>query len=114
MNFNSMVHHLKYSFMKRLDQGHLHPKLEIIGLTVPAGKRTRPAYKVGGEHSRKNPFEQLVNSHLDIYTPHHLKHAVDDGHKVLRRRGDRVLQRLKPPPPQAGDCPVAPLGQERV
>jgi hypothetical protein len=33
--------------MKRLDQGHLHPKLE-----VPAGNQTL-ASAVGGEHSRK-------------------------------------------------------------
>jgi hypothetical protein len=39
--------------MERLDQGHLHPKLEIPGLTV------------GGEHSKNEPFEQLVNSYLE-------------------------------------------------
>jgi hypothetical protein len=47
--------------MKRLNQGHLHPKLEIPVLTCPGGNRTQ-ASKVGGEHSRKEPFEQLVKS----------------------------------------------------
>jgi hypothetical protein len=46
--------------VKRLDQGHLHPKLEVLGLTCPG--RASP---VGGEHSRKEPFEQLVNSYLE-------------------------------------------------
>jgi hypothetical protein len=44
--------------MKRLDQGHLHPKLEVQRLIYPAGNRTR-ASAVGGEHSRKEPFRQL-------------------------------------------------------
>jgi hypothetical protein len=44
--------------MKRLYHGHLHPKLEVPGLT---GNRTR-ASTVGGEHSRKEPSEQLVIS----------------------------------------------------
>jgi hypothetical protein len=44
------------TIMKRLDQEHLHPKLEV--LHVSAGNRTR-ASAVGGEHSRKEPFEQL-------------------------------------------------------
>jgi hypothetical protein len=42
--------------MKRLDQGHLHSKLDI--------SRTR-ASAVGGEHSRKKPFTQLVNSYSE-------------------------------------------------
>ncbi len=44
--------------MKRLDQGHLNPKLEVPKMTWP-GNRTR-ASGVGGEHSRKEPFEQLI------------------------------------------------------
>jgi hypothetical protein len=46
-----------YVIMRRIDQGHLHPKLEVPGLTCP-GRESKPA--VGGEHSRKEPFEQLV------------------------------------------------------
>jgi hypothetical protein len=43
--------------MKRLDQGHLPPKLEVL-----AGNLTR-ASAVGGEHSSKELFKQLVNSY---------------------------------------------------
>jgi hypothetical protein len=45
---------------KRLDQGHLLPKLEVTGLTF-SGRESA----VGGEHSRKEPLEQLVNSYLE-------------------------------------------------
>ncbi len=48
-----------YRARKRLDQGHLHPKPEVPGLTFPAGTRTR-ASEVGGKHFRKKPFEQLI------------------------------------------------------
>ncbi len=47
--------------MKRLDQGHLHPKLEVPGLTC-SGEESNP---VGCEHSRKEPFEQLVNGYSE-------------------------------------------------
>jgi hypothetical protein len=47
--------------MKTLDQGHLHSKLEVRGLTC-ARIRTQ-ASTVGGEHFRIKPFEQLVNSY---------------------------------------------------
>jgi hypothetical protein len=47
--------------LKRLDQGHLHPKLEDPGLTCPGWQLT----SVGVEHSRKEPFEQLVNSYSE-------------------------------------------------
>jgi hypothetical protein len=33
------------------------------------GRETNPAFAVGGEHSRKEPYEQLVNSY-----PEHLVH----------------------------------------
>jgi hypothetical protein len=48
--------------MERLDQGHLHHKLEVPGLTCPGWKSNlgQWAYVVGGEHSRKEPFEQLI------------------------------------------------------
>jgi hypothetical protein len=45
--------------MKRLDQGHLHPKLEVPRLTC-RGLETNPASEVGGEHSRIEPFEHLM------------------------------------------------------
>jgi hypothetical protein len=48
--------------MKRLDQGHLPPKLEVPGLTC-SSRESNP-----GELSRKEPFEQLVNSY-----PEHLQ-----------------------------------------
>jgi hypothetical protein len=38
--------------MTRLDQGHLHSKLEVPGLTCPGRNRTR-ASTVRSEHSRK-------------------------------------------------------------
>jgi hypothetical protein len=55
--------------MKRLDQGHLHPKLEIQDRHVPYVNRSR-ASAVGGKHSGKEPFEQHVNNcseHLHTY-----------------------------------------------
>jgi len=48
--------------MERLYQDHLHPKLEVPELTYP-GRESNPA--VGGEHSRKEPFEQLVNDYSE-------------------------------------------------
>jgi hypothetical protein len=50
--------------MERLDQGHLHPKLEAPGLTCP-GRDSNPgrASCVRGEHSRKEPSRQLVNNY---------------------------------------------------
>jgi hypothetical protein len=48
--------------MERLDQGHLHPKLE-----VPRLCRTWVS-EVGGEHSSKGLFEQRVHS----YSEHHV------------------------------------------
>ncbi len=53
--------------MKRLDQGHLHLKLEVSGLTCPA----RESNPVGGKHSRKVPFEQLI--HLTILIRYNLR-----------------------------------------
>jgi hypothetical protein len=54
----------EYQLMKRLDQGHLHPKLEVLGLTCPSRNQTQ-ASKVVGKHSRKGPFKQLVNSYTE-------------------------------------------------
>jgi hypothetical protein len=44
-------------------EGHLHPKLEVPGLTYPWNRTW--ASRVGGEHSRKEPVEQLVNSYSE-------------------------------------------------
>jgi hypothetical protein len=45
--------------MKRLDQGHLHHKLEVPGLTYP-GQESNPGPHGGRRASRKEPFEQLA------------------------------------------------------
>jgi hypothetical protein len=47
--------------MERLDQGHLHPKLEVPRLT---SNQTR-ASLVGGEHSIKELFKQRVDSYSE-------------------------------------------------
>ncbi len=60
--------------MKRLDQGHLHSKLEDPGLTCP-GNRTRTS-TVGGEHSRKELFEKLGTGTVpNIFSEHLLMSA---------------------------------------
>jgi hypothetical protein len=43
-------------YMERLDQGQLHPNLEVPRLTCP-GRESDPR---GKRHSRKEPSEQLV------------------------------------------------------
>jgi hypothetical protein len=48
---------------KYYEQGRLHFKLEVPGLTCP-GRESNP---VGGEHSRREPFEQLVNGFSEPY-----------------------------------------------
>jgi hypothetical protein len=56
--------------MERLDQGHLHPKLEVPRLTC-LGWESSPASTVEGKHFRKEPFEQLViccSEHLHMST----------------------------------------------
>ncbi len=50
------------SMMKRLDQGHLNPNLEVRRLSV--WNRTR-AFMVGGEHSRKSSLQII----LDLCVP---------------------------------------------
>jgi hypothetical protein len=50
--------HVRVTTMKRLDQGHLHPKLEVPGLTCP-GRESNPAFPVEGgtlEKSHSNSF----------------------------------------------------------
>ncbi len=59
----SVIYHESY-VLKRLVQGHLHPKLEVKRLTC-SGRESNPGLHgitMGGEHSRKEQFEQLVNS----------------------------------------------------
>jgi hypothetical protein len=46
--------------MKRLDQGHLHPKLEAPRLFLNRDQTRASAVK--GELSRKEPFKQLIYS----------------------------------------------------
>jgi hypothetical protein len=53
----------KLNIMKTLGQGHLHPGMSR-DRHVPAGIRTR-ASAVGGEHFKKEPFEQLVNGYSE-------------------------------------------------
>ncbi len=56
--------------MKRLDKFHLHSKLEVPRLTCP-GRESYPGLFVwGGGHSRKESFEQLVNSLLQYCIIH--------------------------------------------
>jgi len=56
---------LKYGSMKRLDQGHLHPKLEVPRLTC-LGKESNVGLRGrGGEHSSKTLFEQCINSYSE-------------------------------------------------
>jgi len=51
--------------MERLDEGHLHPKLEV---PTPETDMSRPGIKpgplmsVGGEQSSKELFEHCINS----------------------------------------------------
>ncbi len=54
-----------YGTIKRLDQGHLHPTLEVLGLMSRPGIELGPLRSVGGAHPRKKPFEQLVNSYSE-------------------------------------------------
>ncbi len=56
--------HVGVTAMKRLYQGHLHPKLEVPDWHVPVGIRTW-ASCVGSEHSRKEPSRQLVSSYSE-------------------------------------------------
>jgi hypothetical protein len=50
--------------MEILGQGYHHPKLEVPGLKCP-DRELNPTFMVGGELSRKEPFEQLVNSYSE-------------------------------------------------
>ncbi len=50
--------------IERHDQGHLHPKVEVPGLTCSSGDQTW-ASAVGGKRSRKEPFDQPVNGYLE-------------------------------------------------
>jgi hypothetical protein len=52
--------------MKGLDQGHLHPKLEVLRLTYLC-RQSKPGLVEGGEHFRKKPFEDLLIAIRNIY-----------------------------------------------
>jgi hypothetical protein len=46
------LNHVGVTSRERLDQGHLHPKLEVLRQTCP-GWESDPGLRGGGEHSRK-------------------------------------------------------------
>ena len=60
----SRTDHVGVTTMKRLDQGHLHPKLEDPGLTCP-GRELNPGLHGGKQSLRKEPIEQFINSYLE-------------------------------------------------
>jgi hypothetical protein len=51
------VFRILHIIMERLDQGHLHPKLEVPRLTCPGRESDQ------GPHSSKELSEQRVNSY---------------------------------------------------
>ena len=57
---SSKTVHVGVTTMERLDQGHLHPKLEVPRLTS-LGRELN----LGGEHSSKELFKQRVNSYSE-------------------------------------------------
>jgi hypothetical protein len=75
--------HVGVITLERHDQGHLHPKLEVPGLTS-AGIRTR-ASCVGGEHSR-----QLVDSYSE------LQHMSPQQNKTIRNLNQLNSAAIKP------------------
>ncbi len=46
------------------DEGHLNPKLEVPRLTC-LGRESKLGSVVGGKHSGKELFEQLINSYSE-------------------------------------------------
>ncbi len=73
LNIKSVcLNHAGVTTMKRPDQSHPHPKLEVPRLTC-LGWVSTWASAVGGEHSRKEPFEQLIM--LLFGTPTWLPHC---------------------------------------
>ncbi len=54
--------HLEMFSLKKLDQGHLHPKLEVPGLTCP-GWESKSGLHSGRQALYKEPFEQPVDSY---------------------------------------------------
>ncbi len=57
--------HVRVTTLERLDQGHLHPKLEVPRLACLSRELKYRASEVGGKHSSKELFEQLVNSYSE-------------------------------------------------
>jgi hypothetical protein len=64
-SMSSKTDHAGVTTLKRLDQGHLHPNLEVPRLTRP-GLESKPGILSGRQTLQKiAPFlEQLVNSYL--------------------------------------------------
>jgi hypothetical protein len=50
--------------MERLDQGNLHPKLEVPRLTCLV-RESNPTSEVGGKHTSKELLEQHINSYSE-------------------------------------------------
>jgi hypothetical protein len=65
--------------MERLDQGHLHPKLE-----VPRLKCLCRVSAVGSKHSSKELFEQCINSFSE-----HLHMSLREG---VKNRGEESAE----------------------
>ncbi len=59
------VDHVGVTTMKRLDQGHFHPKLDPETDMSQPEIESGPPKKLGGEHSIKETFEQLVKSYSE-------------------------------------------------
>ncbi len=65
--------------MERLDQGHLHPKLEDPRLTSRGRESDLDLCCSGSEHSSKELFEQHINSYLEhTYLLGYLVYGVED------------------------------------
>jgi hypothetical protein len=59
---SSKTDHARVTIMERLDQGNLHPKLDVLRLDMfRLGIEPGPLRE--GEHSSKELFEQRVNSY---------------------------------------------------
>ncbi len=52
---------LNLSILKKLHQGNLHPKLQVLGWQIPAGNRIWDS-AMGGEHSRKEPVNSYIRN----------------------------------------------------
>ncbi len=67
-------------------RNYLHPKLEVLRLTCPGREPNPRASSVGGEYSRKEPFEQLFKSyseHLHMSARQWRIHRAESAHRVM-------------------------------